>query len=106
MKKEYIKTYRVDKQTLEKIEKESHELGISASEYLRRKINNDILPDDQATFKNIAKELGYMGNNVNQIAHRMNSYTSDRRDFENIEEIKLQIYELKKQLSKLVSKYK
>lgn len=104
-RKIYKKSIRFEESLMEKIIAEAKQIGISESEYIRRKVSNDIIPDDRETFRAIRRELGAIGNNINQIAHKMNLYTFNTQDFITIENMKKEIFEIRKKMDVLAKKY-
>lgn len=85
MKSERI-TFRIDKRLKEKIKLESKKSNMTMSEYINKSLKNkSIVVIEEG--KEIYYELSKIGNNVNQIAKKLNSNIATAYDLENLENI-------------------
>lgn len=85
---ELKKDFRLTEEQWNYIEKKSEECGISVSAYLRILIEADRKnesvalnkKEDFLLLRSYRTELGHIGNNINQIAHNVNSHIYNRND--------------------------
>ena len=104
MKKNMERHYRIDEVTAERIKERARSLSISESEYVRRLIMSDLSPVDPKAMKEIVRHIAAIGNNINQIAHVANMMLFDRCDLERIDEFRMELIELKKEVLRLIKK--
>lgn len=65
---------RLSEVQLEKLKIDSRNAGLTASDYLRKLINQQqIKPKPPDSFKELAWEISKIGNDINQIAHKANA---------------------------------
>jgi len=85
MKQDRI-TFRTEKKLKEKIKRESKKSNLSMSEYINRQLKNKNIVVIECG-KEIFFELNKIGNNLNQIARKLNTDNSTFRDSMNIKNI-------------------
>ena len=97
--------YRVTPETANTIKKKADMAGVSMTEYITRLIHSDLEPIEKDTLKNIYKELAAIGNNINQIAHKMNMDIFDTKDIKMLENFKMDILGFKSDIGAMRKKY-
>ena len=107
-----VKRFRIDEYTLEilqhNVEKinKANKKKISESEYIRNLILKDNFEQatfmlDLSTYRDMVRDLAGLGNNINQIAHRMNMDIFDKSDIEEIKKASEQIEAMNNKLDDL-----
>lgn len=104
MKKNMERHYRIDEVTAERIKERARSLSINESEYVRRLIMSDLSPVDPKAMKEIVRHIAAIGNNINQIAHVANMMLFDRCDLERIDEFRMELIELKKEILRMMKR--
>lgn len=84
---------------------------ISESEYIRNLILKDNFEQvtftlDKKTYSDMVRTLAGLGNNINQIAHKMNMDIYDKNDIEEVKRASEQIEEMRNKLDELFIAYK
>ena len=84
---------------------------ISESEYIRNLILQDNFEQvtftlDKKTYSDMVRTLAGLGNNINQIAHRMNMNIFNKDDIEEVKRASEQIEEMRNKLDELFIAYK
>lgn len=84
---------------------------ISRSEYIRNLILQDNFEQatftlDKKTYSDMVRTLAGLGNNINQIAHKMNMDIYDKNDIEEVKRASDQIEEMRNKLDELFIAYK
>ncbi len=80
---------------------------ISESEYVRSLILQDNFEQstftlDKKTYSDMVRTLAGLGNNINQIAHKMNMDIFDKTDIEEVKNASVQIEEMRYKLNELL----
>ncbi len=103
MKKDVSIHFRLSKKLKEKIKRESEKSNMTMSEYINACLNNkSIIVIEKG--KEIYYELNKIGNNVNQIAKKVNSNIATNNDLQNLENISLELKEIWQLLNLLKSR--
>jgi len=97
--------FRFTSQTANTIKKKSELAGVTMTEYITRLIHSDLEPIEKDTLRGIYKELAAIGNNINQIAHKMNMDIFDENDMQLITDFKTNILEFKLAIAEMRKKY-
>ena len=96
MKKSISKHYLFDEISDNLVRNKSKELNISESEYIRKIVLTDSKVGDYILLKKdlqrLLRELSYIGNNINQIAHIANMMMLSKNDLEVIENYRKELY--------------
>jgi len=95
--------YRFDEKTANTIKNKADALGVSQTEYITRLVLSDNVPFEKDMLKKIYRELSAIGNNINQIAHKINMNMYDVADMDRIDEFKKSLFEFKKAIT-IISK--
>lgn len=95
--------FRLSKKLKERIKLESQKSNMTMSEYINRCLRNkSIIVLENG--KEIYYELNKIGNNINQIAKKLNSNISTKKDLEQLTNISEEIRKVWQLLSSLKSK--
>lgn len=95
--------FRLSKKLKERIKLESQKSNMTMSEYINRCLKNkSIIVLENG--KEIYYELNKIGNNINQIAKKLNSNISTKKDLEQLTNISEEIRKVWQLLSSLKSK--
>lgn len=95
--------FRLSKKLKEKIKLESGKSNLTMSEYINRCLKNkSIIVIENG--KEIYYELNKIGNNLNQIAKKLNSNLATREDLNNLENISKELSKIWQLLNLLKSK--
>lgn len=97
---------KVLKKNVEKINK-ANKKKITESEYIRGLILRDDFEQrtfmlDLDTYKDMVRDLAGLGNNINQIAHKMNMDIFDKSDINDVKNASKQIEEMRYKLDELL----
>ena len=94
---------RVDEKLKEKIKSQSKKANMTMSEYINRVLKNKniVVIEDG---KEIYYELNKIGNNVNQIARKLNSGIATRNDIKSLDNISKELNKIWQLLNLLMSK--
>ena len=93
MKKDVSIHFRLSKKLKEKIKLESEKSNMTMSQYINNCLNNkSIIVIEKG--KEIYYELNKIGNNLNQIAKKVNSNIATSNDIKNLENISLELKEI------------
>lgn len=96
-------TIRIEEKLREKIKLESKKSNMTMSEYINRCLKNkSIIVIENG--KEIYYELSKIGNNLNQIARKLNSNIATNKDLKNLEYISQEITKIWQLLNSLKSK--
>lgn len=86
-------TIRIEEKLKEKIKLESEKSNMTMSQYINKCLNNkSIIVIEKG--KEIYYELNKIGNNLNQIAKKVNSNIATSNDIKNLENISLELKEI------------
>lgn len=86
-------TIRIEEKLKEKIKLESEKSNMTMSQYINNCLNNkSIIVIEKG--KEIYYELNKIGNNLNQIAKKVNSNIATSNDIKNLENISLELKEI------------
>lgn len=107
------KEFRLDEKTLNILKRnlEKRNLAVkkkmSESEYIRELIINDNFERltfgvDKSSYGKIMRILSGLGNNVNQIAHKMNMDIFDKNDIEELRRTREEIIKFRKVVNELI----
>lgn len=92
--------FRLSKKLKEKVKIESEKSNMSMSQYINTCLNKkNIVVIEKG--KEIYFELSKIGNNINQIAKKINSNIATRYDVENLENIKMELKKIWQLLNSL-----
>lgn len=106
MKKEFVCNFRADARTIKVLKQRANKAEISESEFIRRLIlSTELEPMEKDMIKNMVINIAAMGNNINQIARRINMEMYDSSDIKAIEEFGNNLYEYKKSMEFLRDKF-
>lgn len=99
-------TNNVLKRNVEKRNKATKK-KISESEYLRNLIMKDKFEQltvgiDREAYGNMIRQMAGIGNNINQIAHKMNMNIYDKEDMEILKNSKEELQEIKEMLTEVI----
>ncbi len=98
-------SFRIDEDLAEYLSDKADEMGLSMSEYLRRLATNEpmVRLKTKRNLEGIKYELSMIGNNLNQIAHELNSsyYIYFTNDDENPKKLKQTLENLDRVLEKI-----
>ena len=103
MSKNYDRHLRMDEATALRLKEKSDECGLSEQEYMRRLISQSTYQLDRESLQKILRNISGMGNNVNQIAKKVNTtieVTSE--DLRIIDGFRAELYEMRKEVVKLL----
>ena len=101
MKKDIIITFRTTTKLKEKMKKQSEKAHISMSKYIERILSNkDIVVIEEGM--KIYFELNKIGNNLNQIAMKVNSNIASPKDLDNLADISASLKDIWKALNSLI----
>lgn len=96
-------TIRVDEKLKEKIKSQSKKANMTMSEYINRVLKNkNIVVIEQG--REICFELNKIGNNVNQIARKLNSGIATKNDINNLDNVSKELNKIWQLLNLLMSK--
>lgn len=103
MRKDTSIHFRIDKKLKEKIKLESKKSNMTMSEYINRCLKNkSIIVIENG--KEIYYELSKIGNNLNQIARKLNSNIATSSDLQKLDNISEEITKIWQLLNSLKSK--
>lgn len=97
--------YRFTEKTANTIKKKSEAAGLSMTEYITRLIHSDLEPMEKDTLAKIYKELSAIGNNINQIAHKMNMDIFDSKDIDMLNGFKKDLLQFRMDIGDMRKKY-
>lgn len=81
-----ITSFRIEKELKERICKEAKKSNLTVSEYINKQLKNKSIIVIECG-KEIYYELNRIGNNINQIAKKLNSNIATYKDIKNLESI-------------------
>lgn len=103
MKKDIIITFRTTTKLKEKMKNQSEKAHMSMSKYIERLLlNKNIVVIEEG--KNIFFELNKIGNNVNQIAKKVNLDIATNKDLEGLNDVASSLKGIWQLLNSLMSK--
>jgi hypothetical protein len=100
-----IKSVRFDKLTAERMESNMQGSSITESEYIRQLIINDHADKrnfDKKQFIELRRVLAGCGNNLNQIAHKMNMDIYTPEDKDELRRCEGEIKEMRKNIDAII----
>ena len=99
MRKDNLITFRVEEPEHNFIKTQADEIGLTVSEYVRKRIQNKPIVKIYHS-KELIKQITGIGNNINQIARHTNTIESINNS--DIHEIKCDISNLKQQIYQFI----
>lgn len=103
MKKDVSIHFRLSSDLKEKIKRESEKSNMTMSQYINSCLNNKSIVIIE-NGKEIYFELNKIGNNINQIARKLNSNIATNSDIENLDNIGKELRRIWQLLNSLKSK--
>ncbi len=103
MKKDVSIHFRLSSDLKEKIKRESEKSNMTMSQYINSCLNNKSIVIIE-NGKEIYFELNKIGNNINQIARKLNSNIATNSDIENLDNIGKELRKIWQLLNSLKSK--
>ncbi len=101
MKKDIIITFRTTAKLKEKMKLQSEKAHMSMSKYIERMLlNKNIVVIEEGI--NIYFELNKIGNNLNQIAIKVNSNIASPKDLDNLADISASLKDIWRVLNSLI----
>ena len=106
MKKTIEKHYLFD-EVIDKIAKtKSKELNLSEAEYIRKLILSDSKVGEYISLneelRKMSRELSYMGNNINQIAHIANMMMLSKADINIVDKFRKELFDFRTMLQDML----
>jgi len=101
MKKQYEICLRLSKEEQERLEHNARACGLTKTAYLRRLLSGtEIRARPSQEIKDLRTEIHHIGNNINQIARRVNAGIAGASEAKRVLYLLEQVYELMYQVAK------